>query len=434
MSEWICPTLKSKRRNLPVSVLFKSLGRLLTEPAIEAVLTLRAHKLRSSLALLGVGMAVSVLTFVVSVISGTTRYIQDRVANLGPDVFLITRLPIITNQQDLLRAMRRNRNLTWEDFVTLKEHMQLAFSIGVEAQTEGRARTGGKTIGGISIRGVTANIAGMDVEQVSRGRYVTDEDNQRRADVAFIGREIANRLFPTTEPVGRMLNLAGHSFEIVGVAKPLGSVFGESQDFYAYIPIRTFFKLFGEHGDSFSINIKALGPELVDEAESEARGIMRRRRHLDVGEDDNFGILSSRSIMDLWRDLTAVIALAMLAIASVFLLISGVVIMNVMLTSVSERTREIGVRKSLGARRRDILLQFLVESALLSQVGGAVGIGASYLLSLVTTLTTPVPSHVPISAVVFALCMSTAVGVFFGVYPAHQASKLDPIEALRFEA
>jgi putative ABC transport system permease protein len=404
----------------------------LREPVGVALETLRAHKLRSFLMLLGIILSVSTLIVVVALIEGANRYIAGRVANLGSNVFLVTRFGIITEFEEFIKAMRRNKNITWEDYEAFREALKLPKNIGVETRGVCRIRAGNHALEDVSLRGVTASIGDMDVEEPASGRYISETDDSHRIPVTLIGSEVANRMFPNVDPIGHDLEIDGRPFEVIGVAKPIGTVLGQSQDKFVYIPVETMLKIYGANR-SLSINIQARGPEWMMRTQDEARVLMRARHHLRPEETDNFAIFAADSIIGLFHQLTSAIAAAMVGVVSVFLVIGGVVIMNVMLSSVTERTREIGLRKSLGARRSDILMQFLVESGVMAALGGAIGVFFAYLITLVVGATTSVPMAVPFSAVIIALSVSTAVGLFFGLYPAHKASRLDPIVALRME-
>lgn len=404
----------------------------LREPVGVALETLRAHKLRSFLMLLGIILSVATLIVIIALISGVNQYIANKVANLGSNAFTIMRFPIITEMEELVKATRRNKIITWDDYEALRDNLKLPLRVGAEVRTSGKVRAGSLTVEDTSIRGVSASMGDIDSQEMSDGRYITEADENSHSLVAMIGSDLATKLFPSLDPVGQELLIDGRPFIVVGVAKPIGTVLGQSQDNFAYIPIETYINIYGAYGGIW-INVQALGADWMERTQDEARVLMRARRHLKPNETDSFGIIDSETLMSLWKQLTGVIAIAMVGVVSVFLVIGGVVIMNVMLATVTERTREIGIRKALGASRNDILLQFLIEACVMAAMGGAIGVLVAYGVCGLAMATTSVPMHVPVVAVVIAELISAIVGIFFGVYPARKAAMLEPIEALRTE-
>src|SRR5256712_3426060 len=342
---------------------------LLREPIGVALETLRTHKMRSFLMLLGIILSVSTLIVVIALISGVNRYIADRVANLGSNVFLLTRFPIITDVEEYVKANRRNKKVTWDDFEALRDNMKLPERVGVELRIDGKVRAGSHSLNDTNIRGVTANMADIDIVTPRDGRYISEGDDRSRTQVTMIGNDLVTKLLPDVDPIGHELLIEGRPFQIVGIAKTIGTAFGQSQDNFAYIPIQTYFKMYGTN-DTIWLNIQARGPEWMEQTQDEARAMMRARRHLSPNEKDNFGIFDQATLMELWKNLTGVIATAMVGIVSVFLVICCAVIMNWIVAPVTQRTREIGIRKALGARHNDILLPFLVEAAVMAAVRG----------------------------------------------------------------
>jgi len=420
------PSLEAKNRGARRGVSLK-------EPVLIALETLRTHKLRSFLTLFGVILSVSTLIIVVSMVQGANKYVSDKVANFGSNVFLVERFPIITSAEAYVKLSRTNKEVTWDDYEFVRDNMRYADSIGLQVTRNGNVKYKTETIEDVSVRGVTANMANIDTEEVASGRYITDADDEHRANVAMIGTDIVKRFFPGIEPLGKSIYIDGEAYEVVGVAKEIGTTFGQSQDSFVYIPIQTWRKVYGSYNADFHINVKAISAELMHPAEDEARMLMRARRHLTAKQDDTFGIVEPSAIMDLYNNLTGSLTSGSIFVVGIFLVIGGIVIMNIMLASVTERTREIGVRKSLGATRRDVLMQFLVESGVMATIGGIMGVIVAVAISFVVGHLTSFPMDLPIGWAITGVVVAASVGIFFGVYPAYKASKLNPIEALRAE-
>jgi putative ABC transport system permease protein len=392
---------------------------------------LRAHKLRSFLTLLGVILAVTTLVAVMSVISGLNTYVADRVANMGANVFMIDRFGIITSMDEFNKAQKRPM-ITVDDYNRLNESMKLKRDIAAEEDRFVATRSGNILMENTDVMGTTPNFIDVRNINVAQGRFLTQADEEHHAEVVFIGPELATKLFPNVDPLGKVIRADTHSYEVIGVAEPLGSAFGQSQDNYMMMPLGTYEK--GWHRpqvDWLTIMVQAPNAEMMLASEDEARMLMRAWRHVPYNSPDNFAILGSDSIMALWHDLTGNLAFVAIALVSVFLVVGGIVIMNIMLASVTERTREIGLRRSLGARKKHIMLQFLTESAVLSATGGLIGVILAYTLVIAIRAAFSFPMQTPIAAVILAITVSTAVGLFFGIFPAMRAAKLDPIEALR---
>jgi len=390
--------------------------------------------MRSFLTLLGIILATTTLIAVMSVIHGMDVYIAQQVSDMGGDGFRVVRLAMIGehNPKKYLELQRRNPKLRKEEFDFLRSNVTMCRDIGMEGYRSVPVHYQKENVDGITLRGVTSNMAGLSNIQVAAGRFFSDSDDQRRQAVTFLGTEVSEKFFPNMNPVGKMLDIQGRPFEVIGVAKAQGSVFGQSRDNYVMVPIGTYYKMFGSQSD-VNFFAAALDRAHIERAQDEMRVLLRSFRHLKPQEEDNFAIVGSESLTAAWDGLTGTIAATAVAIVSVFMVVGGVVIMNIMLAVVTERTHEIGIRKSVGARKRDILSQFLVESSMLAASGGVIGVLTAWALAAVVRTATPVPMEVPLSSVVIAVLLSGSVGLFFGIYPARRAAQLDPIEALRVE-
>ncbi|MCS7041775.1 MAG: ABC transporter permease [Bryobacteraceae bacterium] len=399
-----------------------------------AIANLRAAKLRSALTLLGIILSTTTLIAVMAVIHGMDVYVAEKIADLGANGFTVVRFAFIGDwdPKKFLELLRKNPELRPDEYEFIRERATLLKEIGMSGSTRGDVSYGNQRLEEVRVIGATANFNLINSVQVESGRYLSEGDVHGRRMVAFIGADVRDQFFEGLDPVGKIVRVNGKPYEVVGVARRLGSVFGQSQDNFVHIPLYTFFKEFGSRR-WISFNCLAVDRPRFQDAMDEVRSLLRAYRRLPPQREDNFMMFTSDSIMGAWDRLTGAIAATAMAVVSVFMVVGGVVIMNIMLAVVTERTQEIGIRKSLGARRSDILWQFLIESAVLAGAGGLIGVLLAWGVAIAVRNLTPIPMVLPMYSIVLGVGLSSAVGLFFGIYPARQAARLDPIEALRAE-
>jgi putative ABC transport system permease protein len=404
-----------------------------------ALQSLRANKLRSLLTVLGILIGVSSVIAVVAITEGLDRYMSEKVLELGTKAFRLQRMPdIITSHEQWMEMMKRKR-LNMDDYEAIKKACTLCSEVGAQVWTGSNVKRGRTIQKNVGIAGVTENIARIGtIRELEAGRHVVQQDIEQAAMVAVIGTDLRDAFFGMMEPIGKEIDVDGHPLKVIGVAEKKGAVFGESQDNFLWMPLTTFMKFYGSRR-SFSIQAEAQSMPVFEAAQDQVRVAMRARRHLTYSKPDDFNIETGESIMELWQTMTRGIYVVTFVVTAISLLVGGIVVMNIMLVSVTERIREIGVRKALGARRGDILRQFLVESVILSGFGGFLGVlgAAAFSFGLATILGNMMSANfsAPVRpwAVVLALGVSSIVGLVAGIYPANRAAALDPVEALRNE-
>ena len=391
------------------------------------------NKLRSFMMVLGNVVAVTSIIAVVSLIRGMDTYVANAiVGEVGAGTFRVERIGFITSQEQEERARRRNPIVTTADMQAIKDYSERVDAIMAEMTSSANVVFGETTLESTQVRGVSADYSEFSGFDPAIGRIPSRLEVEHNRPVAFLGWETAENLFKGRNPIDQTIRVRGRHFRVVGVAEQKGSVFGNSQDEFVVIPLGAFQRLFGARW-SLSLSVKPSDPAIMTAAMEDARVALRIRRQLGPKEDDNFGLLTSDTLISFWRSFSAGIFAVLLGIVSLSLVVGGIVIMNIMLMVVSERTREIGLRKALGARRRDIVWQILTESTTLSIIGGMIGTGLGFALAFAVAKFSPIPAAIEVWSVALGLGMTATVGLFFGLYPAMRAARLDPIEALRRE-
>jgi len=401
-----------------------------------ALAAIWAHKLRSALTLLGMIVGVTAFVVVVSLIEGFKRYVDEKIAGIGAKSFTVQRFNPLEDFKDtdtIAAAQRRNKELTMEDYDYLKTRATLSDKIGARARgTPSEVKRGDQVLEDVFVSGATANCVDIENRDVAEGRFIAEPENEGAARVAYVGADIASKLFPVGNPVGQEITIRGLPYRVIGVEAAKGTVFGIPQDSFIILPLKTYSINYGGLIRQRSLYFVATSKtdDLFNDAVEEARFLMRTRRKLGPSEKDNFGIVTPDAITGLRDRLFGTIFIVAIAVPGIALIVGAIVIMNIMLVSVTERTKEIGIRKSLGARQMDILKQFLVEAVTLALIGGAIGIFLAWIIGTIVTWWF-IPTYLSIAAILGALAASGSAGVLSGIFPAWKAARLDPIEALR---
>jgi len=406
---------------------------LLSEAFKIALQSLWANKLRTILTLVGVIIGVSSVILVVTLTNGAKQFVTSKINTYGAAVITISKMPQTFMTIAEYVEFQKRKDVTYDDYKAVLAQCRSCVSVGAERTTTGKVVHETQSTTDTTIRGWTWTMPPISNLNIALGRSFTETEDTHSAHVAIVGSDIVDNVLGPGDPLGKEIRVDGAPYTVIGVGESQGKMFGQSMDNWVAIPLSNFLEAYGEH-QSLTIYVDAGGGGAVMEAvEDELRTIMRVRRHLAPNVADAFSIDSSATFQNLLEQILNNFGAVVAAIAAVALVISGIVIMNIMLVSVTERTREIGVRKALGARRRDILLQFLIESAVIALLGGVIGVILGIVGAKLITLMVAFPSVVVLWSVLVALFVSTAVGLFFGIYPAHKASALDPIAALRAE-
>lgn len=398
-----------------------------------ALQSLWANKLRSILTLIGVVMGVASVIMVITLVNGANRYVSTKLSGYGADVFTVNKMKSVIFTPEEYFKFQKRKILRMEDYQAVRDNCPDCGEVGALLAKSTHVVANGKSSNNTQVRGYTWTMLSLNNISIDLGRGFTQADEDHATKDAIIGYDIIDNLLGEGDPIGKEIRVDGIPYTVVGVGERQGKTLGQSQDNWVAVPITTYQQTYG-YNDSVNIYCRAAGnAEVMERAKDEVRVLMRTRRHNGPGQPDDFEIETNDTFLDIWKQISSLFASVVLGLASIALVVGGVVIMNIMLVSVTERTREIGVRKALGARQSDVLIQFLIESAFLALVGGAFGVIGGVLVGKLITIFVGFPTAVPLWAILLGLLLATSVGIFFGVYPASKAAKLDPVVALRAE-
>ncbi len=404
----------------------------LSDNLSQSLDALRQHKLRAVLTTIGLTMGVATLITVMTLVQGANVYVEQKIARLGTDVFQISRTPFIVTDFNLVIKALKFKKLYLDDVRAVAAGCPKCKLVGASVSGTARVQYRDKEMTDISFIGHTPNMADIDSRTVRVGRYFTDSENMRSAYVCVIGDDVSEQLFAGAEPVGQLVKIDNDEFTVVGTMDRIGSVLGQDQDNYAIVPMNTYLRKRGTRS-SVTIQVKTGPGAAFDNAQDEARLVLRTRRHILPGAEEDFFIGTKDSYISLWQQISSAFFAVFIMVSSISAVVGGIVIMNVMLVSVTERTKEIGIRRAMGATQQDILRQFLSESVIQCLVGGGIGISIGFLCALALRTFTSFPASVQAWVAILGLVLSSIIGLFFGIYPATRAAKLDPVVALRAE-
>ena len=398
-----------------------------------ALQSLWGNKPRTILTLIGVVMGVASVIMVITLVNGANTYVSTKLVSHGADVFTVRQMPGVIFSAEEYYKFQKRKVLRNEDYEAIQDGCKECGDVGVRLDRTGSVIYGTHSSTDTDIRGMTWSMVTLDNLDIALGRGFTPTDDSKATHNVIVGYDVVDNLLGGGDPLGKEIRVAGIPYTIIGVGDRQGKMLGQSQDNWVAVPMTTYQQTYG-YNDSLDIYARAGGtPESMEQAKDEVRVIMRSRRHNAVGQPDDFEIETNDTFLDIWKQFSAIFFDVVIGIASISLIVGGIVIMNIMLVSVTERTREIGVRKALGARRRDVLLQFLIESGTMALIGGFIGVLCGVAFAKLITLIIGFPTSVQLWSVLLGLFMATATGIFFGVYPASKAAKLDPVTALRAE-